>query len=182
MITVNPHAHNRAIERFAIMPKQANRWINERLEESTYLDTQDDGRLRFIHPTEPVIIVTSPEKDLIITVMEVPAEKVSVKTEFLDGMIAVLEREYDKMKLTYRRKARNMEAQIAQSVKERGETLIKRARVYNPDTQSILQKQADEIAARIDELEEQYKEMRREYELSSLKVRGFLRTASGEPR
>ena len=182
MITVNPHAYKRAIQRFAVMPKEANRWINERLEESTYLDTQDDGRLRFIHPTEPIIIVTSAEKDLIITVMEVSTEKVSVKTEFLDGMIAVLEREYDKMKLTYRRKARNMEAQIAQSVKERGETLIKRARVYNPETQSILQKQADDIAARIDELEEQYKEMQREYEISSLKVRGFLRTASGERR
>ena len=182
MITVNPHAYKRAIERFAIMPKEANRWINERLEESTYLDTQEGGRLRFIHPTEPIIIVTTPEKDLIITVMEITTEKVSVKTQFLDGMITTLEREYSKMKRNYRRKARNLEAQIAQSVMERGETLIKRARVYNPKTQAILQKQADEIAARIDELEEKYKEMRREYEISSLKVRGFLRTASGEPR
>lgn len=182
MKQVHSHASSRIVKRYGILPKDAHQFANDKFRECTFLDIQEDGRKRFVHPTEPIFMVTCSEEKVIITVIDKTPEFVSVKTTFLDGMLATLNREYEKMKKSYRKQSREIEAQIAEATVELGTTLVKRARVYNPATQTILQSQADELQAKIGDMHDEMAELKRQYELSSLKVRGFLRTASGNPR
>lgn len=182
MITVHLHARKRAIERFGIMPKDANRWINDRLAECTFLEFQPDGRKRYIHPDEPIFIVTTSNDDTIISIIDKEKEFVSVKSTFLDSMMPTLQREYENMKRSFRVQYRELEMRIAEAITNKGVTLQKRARVYHPPTQKTLELQAQDYDALIAKLEGEAAALKSEYELASIKIRAFLRTASGQPR
>lgn len=182
MITVHAHARKRAIERFAVMPQEANRWVNERFKECTFLEFQPDGRKRYIHPEEPIFIVTTSNDDTIISIIDKEKEFVSVKSTFLDSMMPTLEREYENMKRSFRVQYRELEKRIAEAITNKGITLQKRARVYHPPTQKMLELQAQDYDALIAKLEADAAKLKSEYELASIKVRAFLRTASGLPR
>lgn len=182
MITVGAHARKRTIERYAVMPKEANRWANDRLKECTFLDTQEDGRKRYVHPTEPIFIVTTAKGDEIISIIDKPMENVTVKSAFLDAMMPTLEREYAKMKRGFRVQLRNIEKEMADVVVAKGNAMQRRVRVYNPNTQAIIVGEIESYEGKIELLEQSAQDLRSEYEIASLKVRAFLRTATGQPR
>lgn len=177
---VHPHAKAAVQKRFGILPEHVTNWCNQILSNSVEAYTEYEGRVVYQHRTKEVFLAVDRNDLLVVTVIDKPIEKVKVRSPFLDAMLPQLERELAKMKRDYTRKRRALEKVHAETTLERGYILERRAKACNPDTQANLAREASLVASQIKDIELELHKMKRDYEVSEVKVSQFIRSCQGE--
>lgn len=135
------HAIERARHRLGIDPAQAQRFFNDIMRKAKYLFTQGNAA---IYEHDDIRIVVNTGQRTIITV------KPTVDTSILKP---VFEREQRRIKREVTRNTRRYELAIAELTVQMGERMTAKARARNPKTRELIQRDIDELQAKIAEHE-----------------------------
>lgn len=139
------HAVERARHRLGIEPAQAQRWFNEAMRKAKYLFTQKHvGKTQAVYEIDNVRLIVDTDSRTIVTVSP------SVDTSFLKP---VFEREKRRIKREVTRLTRRHELAIAELTVQMGERMTARAKAKNPQTRALIQRDIDELQAKISECE-----------------------------
>lgn len=143
--TPTMHAIERAYHRLGIEPAQAQRWFNDVMRKARYVISQRvKGRDQLVYEYEGTRLVIDASNNVIVTV------KPSVDTSILKP---VFEREQRRIKREVTRNVRKYELSIAELTVEMGERMTAKARARNPKTRELIQRNIDDIQAKIEKCE-----------------------------
>lgn len=139
------HAIERARHRLGIEAGEAQRWFNEAMRKSKYLFTQKHaGKTQAVYEIDNVRLIVDTGNHTIITVSP------TIDTSILKP---VFEREHRKLKREVTRITRRHELAIAQLTVEMGERMVAKANARNPKTRELIQRNIDDIQAKIEKCE-----------------------------
>lgn len=176
---VSNHAKESVMKRFNIQPQHVVNYVNQMMENCVEVYCAEEDRKAYAHKTKDFFAVVGANNNTVITVIDKAPEQVAVRTPFIDALLPKLERELFKMERDFKRKRRAIDREIAEKTVERGEALRRRANVYHPKTQAILQAQADTYEQEIAELYASIAPLETAYEMAAVKLRRFIWTSAG---
>lgn len=147
---VTRHAIERAYERLGIAKEQAAGYLNQLMQTAFYNGVTssfkgDSHKVFDHHRTRTRIIVS--EDGAIITVYKVPE---GLTVDIPSFLRPVIDREFRKVKREVIRNTRRHELAIAQLTVEMGERMTAKARARNPKTRELIQRDIDDIQAKIE--------------------------------
>ncbi len=135
------HAIERASHRLGIEAGEAQRWFNESMRKAKYLFTQKhSGRTQAVYEIDDVRLIVDTSSHTIITVSP------SIDTSVLKP---VFEREHRKLRREVTRLTRRHELAIAELTVQMGERMVAKANARNPKTRELIQRDIDELQAKI---------------------------------
>lgn len=133
------HAVDRARLRFGIETDKVETWVNSLMEDATYVGSQGDRRKIF--EKDNVRLIVDVVNNVVITVHN------AVSVKFLKP---VIEREIRKMERAHTKLMRQIELDLALSIKKYAEMAVNKANARNPKTRELISERMDEVQAVID--------------------------------
>ncbi len=159
--TPSRHVTDRLKIRFGIAADKATKWINDKMRKAKYVSS--NGKNRLTYENDGVQIVVDDSTHVVITVHH------AVTTSFLRP---VLDRELRKMERGHTRLIRQIELDMAMSLRKYADMAINYAKARNPKTRELISERMAEVQAiidgyemRMERSEDEYKQRVRAVEL-----------------
>ena len=169
--TASVHAIERTEARYGITPTNANNWLNQLMQNASYVTTQADGKAVYHHAGRNVNIVIDTKRSVIVTVLP---QHASVSNAIVDKARALLRRELTKAKRSLTKELRSVELQQAQLTVQMAQMLVNKARCRQPITRNAIQTKIDGVQAELQRLQTKQTEAIARYSVIEREAKTFI--------
>lgn len=179
MYDIHPHALEQAKERFGIDPERCPYWVDGLMKQTVRVHTEHAGREAYLHREKEIFIVVDPKDRLVVTIIDKPAARVPVRTEFMDEVLPVFEEQIYVMKEAYKSKRRAIEAELIDRIENRTAAFAEcgpTGRTEDPELATKIKR----LSTDIKKLRAELVTLRENYEASAVKVAVFINSCRKE--